>query len=157
MFFRKKHSKEKVNERIHEYFMYRDSLTALTNNAYAVKRYNELKDNESGGAVMVVLDGCDSLPIYKAEKLISETGLLLPRILEGEFSRLQFGEFILFTQKVEEDRAKLEFFLGNFAENGQNYMVSGGLFDTNESFELFLRRMRRCGKAKAYENAQQKR
>lgn len=139
----------KINAASYEYFLHRDSLTAFYDKAYACKKYSMLKNDSSYKAVMVRLTGCDMLPMYEFCEYIKDAAVILGNICTEEISRIEYGDFLIFTREADMLKERLRFFLGQFAECGQNYVVTAENLDKNEDFDLFFRRAKRH--AAAYE------
>lgn len=140
--FKKKHVAEK-NDNSREYFINRDSLTGHMNRAFACKEYERVRRGGKYGAVMVRLSGSDDMPYYKAEACIKEAGEIIARICNEEISRVENGDFLIFTENAPAWEEKLSFFLKELSDDDARYAVAADMLDPNEDFDLFFGRIRR--------------
>lgn len=139
IFFEKRRREEKSRD----YFRYRDSLTGLMNREFCFKEYERLKRLGGYSAVTIRLSGCDCMNYYDATKRIKEAGELVARICKEDISRVDNGDFMLFSKDAERIEEKLLFFLEKISDKGEMYAVCCDKLDYNEDFLTFLRRMRR--------------
>lgn len=100
------------------------------------EKYRCLKSKEGYGGVMVRISPLN-------EENIKEARLLIERICPLEIDGITEGDFLMFTQMGEHWKNKLEFFLKEFSCDGKLYSVSTDVFDVNESYELFYKRIKR--------------
>lgn len=122
---------------------YYDSLTGLMNKSFAVKEYERVKNKEGYGAVIVRLIGLGDMPYYKAERCIMEAGGVIARICDKEISRVENGDFIVFSNEYEADEEKLSFFLRELSNDEQAYVAANNALDPAENFEQLFRRLKR--------------
>lgn len=155
MLFKKKQNIKPCSDARLLYFMNRDSLTGQMNRAFAIKEFERQKKNTGFGGVLVCAYGAENLPFCECEKYIKETSDLIARIYKGEFSRIENGEFLIFTDNTNKVAEKLRFFLNSF-NTEDKCLIAGSLnFDENEEdFDVFLRRIRRCTYAERHKMRQ---
>ena len=151
MLFKKKQNIKPCSDARLLYFINRDSLTGQMNRAFAIKEFEKNKRNVGFGGVLVCAYGAENLPLCKGEEYIRETSDLIARIYTGEFSRIENGEFLIFTDNTHQLAEKIRFFLNSF-NTEDKCLIAGALdFDKNEEdFDVFLRRIRRCTYAERY-------
>ncbi len=141
MFFKRKKQKDTTSE----YFKYRDSLTGCMNETFAVKTFKELKANDGYGAVMVRLGHTEDMSMYEGEILIKETAAILNNIYAGDISRLEFADFLIYTDNVEIVADRINYFLVRLTDDKRHYFVGGKRFDEHEKdYSCFIKRLRRA-------------
>ncbi len=140
IFFKKRMPLKKSED---SYYRYRDSVTGHMNRDFLFKEYERLKRLDNYSAVMVRLAGCEDMVYAEASRKIREAGEIITRIFSGNVSRLENGDFILFSDEAEKIAEKLSFFLKELSEKGEVYAVCSDKLDKNESFDIFIRRIKR--------------
>ncbi len=123
-------------------FRYIDSVTGLMNRQFCFKEYERLKRNEEYYAVTVRLSGCEDMAYGKAVEKIGETGRIIAQVCRESISRLENGDFVIFTRNGEETAERLAFFLEATAED-ERIAVCFDKMDANENFDTFVRRIQR--------------
>lgn len=140
MFFKRQ---APVAHKTDEYFKYRDSLTGCMVETYAMKEFEKRKDNASAGGVMVRICGVEELPLYKGERLIKETAVIITNICKGNVFRLEYGDFLIFTEECEKTADRINYFLAALRDENRRYAVGAQRFDPNEQeYGLFMKRIR---------------
>ncbi len=140
IFFKKKRA---LKEEDTGYYRYRDSVTGLMNREFLFNEYEKLRGSDDYSAITIRLAGCENLPYYKASERIKEAGEMIARMCSEVVSRVENGDFVLFSQTAEMTKDKLNFFLKEISENGEVYAVCYDKLDKNESFDIFLKRIKR--------------
>lgn len=141
MLFRRKQALNNTATEV-DTFRYLDSVTGLMNRQFCFKEYERLRQNEKYYAVTVRLSGCEDMPYGKAVEKIRETAQIIARVCNENISRLEDGDFVIFTQSGEETADRLGFFLDATAED-ERVAVCFDKLDPNESFDTFVRRIQR--------------
>lgn len=140
IFFKKKQSNIKKNEGS---LQLNDSVTGLMNREFSFKEHKRLKGWADYSAVSVRLTRCEDMPYGEAVGKIKEAGGLIARICREDVSRLENGDFILFSENGKEVEERLKFFLGEMAKDGEIFAVCRDELDINEDFPTFIRRVQR--------------
>ena len=142
MFFKKK---IKPSDEHGEYFRYRDSLTGCMNKTRAIKEFEKHKGNPDMGGVLIRLRCADEMAVYKGERLIKETAVIITNIFKGDVFRLEMGDFLVFTTGCESMADKINYFLSALSDDEERrYAVAAMKFDKNEKdYSVFMHRLYR--------------
>ncbi len=116
------------------YYMHRDSLTGLWDKSFAKEETQRLSEKDGYGAILVRLIGADNMPLYIAEDNIKRTGRLISNITFNPVARIEYGDFIVFSNNFKQEADKIFDFLKEFRKEEFCHGVSAMAIEKGVTF-----------------------
>lgn len=144
MFFRKKEEvkSEKPNEAVNDYFRYRDSLSGQMNKQFAVNEFDSAK-KMGKGAVLIHVVNTDNMPYYLAVHVIAETAQIIASIAKEEISRVESGDFLIYSSDEEDLAERATRFLKALENDEVHYVCVCAKIDQNDTFSVLVKKLNR--------------